>query len=229
MKRFFRGFTLAEVLISLGIVGVLASLTMPSLMVNVQKQQTGPALAKAINTLETANKLALSQTGTRRLDQIASGSDNIYFGSILSPYASLTRFTGNNNYRDYTGSAAYGVGTTTMFNTKDGITFISAQSSATAADGFTPPAQYAGRYYTVFVDTNGNGKGPNLLGKDLFVLWVDTNGDVIPFGGSAYATYRTGAQSSSWRTLCRSNTKNAPSNGAYCTAAIVENGFKVLY
>lgn len=52
-------FTLAEVLIALAIIGVIASVTLPALNANVQKQQVGPALAKAINTLENANRLLL--------------------------------------------------------------------------------------------------------------------------------------------------------------------------
>ena len=36
-----KGFTLAEVLITLGIIGVVAALTLPSLITNYRKKQTG--------------------------------------------------------------------------------------------------------------------------------------------------------------------------------------------
>ena len=41
------GFTLAEVLITLGIIGVVAALTMPTFTAKTQTAKTGPALAKA--------------------------------------------------------------------------------------------------------------------------------------------------------------------------------------
>lgn len=67
MKRLFRGFTLAEVLIVLGIIGVVAALTIPNIATSVQRNQIGPALAKAINTLESANKLILSDNQARSI------------------------------------------------------------------------------------------------------------------------------------------------------------------
>lgn len=49
MKK--NGFTLAEVLITLAIIGVVATLTLPALMSNTQEQQAVTAFKKAMNTL----------------------------------------------------------------------------------------------------------------------------------------------------------------------------------
>lgn len=49
MKK--NGFTLAEVLITLAIIGVVATLTLPSLMSNTQEQQAVTAFKKSMNTL----------------------------------------------------------------------------------------------------------------------------------------------------------------------------------
>ena len=65
-----KGFTLAEVLITLGIVGVVAALTIPAMTQNVARRQVGPALAKAINNLEMANKKALADNDARRLGEV---------------------------------------------------------------------------------------------------------------------------------------------------------------
>lgn len=48
------GFTLAEVLITLAIIGVVATMTLPSLMTNTQEQQAKTGLKKGINTLTEA-------------------------------------------------------------------------------------------------------------------------------------------------------------------------------
>ena len=53
MKK--HGFTLAEVLITLGIIGVVAALTAPALVQNAGSAQIGPKLAKAVSTFEIAN------------------------------------------------------------------------------------------------------------------------------------------------------------------------------
>ena len=52
------GFTLAEVLITLGIIGVVAALTMPALITNYQKQQTINTLKKSYSILQQAIKLS---------------------------------------------------------------------------------------------------------------------------------------------------------------------------
>ena len=51
-KRF--AFTLAEVLITLGIIGVVAALTMPTLITKYQKKATAAKLKNAYSTLQNA-------------------------------------------------------------------------------------------------------------------------------------------------------------------------------
>ena len=47
-------FTLAEVLITLGIIGVVAAMTLPSLINNTEKQERREALKKAYSVLQQA-------------------------------------------------------------------------------------------------------------------------------------------------------------------------------
>ncbi len=61
MKK--NGFTLAEVLITLAIIGVVATMTLPALMTNTQEQQAKTAYKKAINTLTEAAQLSLAING----------------------------------------------------------------------------------------------------------------------------------------------------------------------
>ena len=55
------GFTLAEVLITLGVIGIVAALTMPSLIANYQKQVTISKLKKIYSILGQQILLANSQ------------------------------------------------------------------------------------------------------------------------------------------------------------------------
>ena len=52
MRKFRKGFTLAEVLITLTIIGVVAALTAPALVNNAGFARVGPSLAKFVNTFE---------------------------------------------------------------------------------------------------------------------------------------------------------------------------------
>ena len=61
MKK--NGFTLAEVLITLAIIGVVATLTLPSLMSNTQEQQAVTAFRKAMNTLNEVAQMNAAVDG----------------------------------------------------------------------------------------------------------------------------------------------------------------------
>ncbi len=58
-----KGFTLAEVLITLGIIGVVAAMTIPTLIANTHKRQYTTALKKAISTLSNAARMSEAQFG----------------------------------------------------------------------------------------------------------------------------------------------------------------------
>lgn len=56
-------FTLAEVLITLGIIGVVAAMTIPTLIANIRSQQYRSRLKKAVSTLSQAAKMSQAQYG----------------------------------------------------------------------------------------------------------------------------------------------------------------------
>ena len=111
------GFTLAEVLITLGIIGVVAALSAPSLVQNASSAQVGPKLAKAISTFETANENLLqeaSATSIANSGATEGSGDDIQQNYIvnLSKYmkiAYLNEGEGSSKYasmiKNYNGSA----------------------------------------------------------------------------------------------------------------------------
>lgn len=58
-----KGFTLAEVLITLGIIGVVAAMTIPTLMTNVKSHQYRARFKKTVSTLSNAAKMSQAQYG----------------------------------------------------------------------------------------------------------------------------------------------------------------------
>ena len=64
MTKINYGFTLAEVLITLGIIGVVAAMTMPSLIANHQEKVTVTKVKKVYSILSQAYLIAVEEYGT---------------------------------------------------------------------------------------------------------------------------------------------------------------------
>ena len=72
------GFTLAEVLITLGIIGVIATLTLPSLMTNTAEREYATAWKKAISSLTEAVQMNMAIDNINfddLVDQSLTGDD----------------------------------------------------------------------------------------------------------------------------------------------------------
>lgn len=92
-KKIF-GFTLAEVLITLGIIGVVASLTIPVLMNSYARNSTVTRLQKVYTVLSQAIKLSEVDNGptnTWNYGAVGNGSDTrAWFNTYLAPYMKYT-------------------------------------------------------------------------------------------------------------------------------------------
>ena len=58
-----KGFTLAEVLITLAIIGVIAALTIPGVIVNTQQSEYKTGLKKAVSVLNSAIQANIANEG----------------------------------------------------------------------------------------------------------------------------------------------------------------------
>lgn len=228
MKIVKRGFTLAEVLITLSIIGVVASLALPSLSSGHVKQQAAVSLSKAFSNLINSNSIALVESGGTDLQTIAPVGSTLYYDTIKGALKTVP-VTLTKTYKTYTGDAFSDITTrSSAFATYDGITFIEGGTISTNKNS-SGLDKYNDRYYTIYVDTNGNIKGPNVLGRDLFVFYVDTKGEVIPLGGRIYNEYINEAvQNPLWETTCTKSTIHTNS-GENCAGAIIDKNFTIDY
>ena len=142
MKK--KGFTLAEVLITLAIIGVVATLTLPSLMTNTQEQQALTAFKKIMNSLNEAGQMNAAMEGFdySSADGFGETSDSIANGD--QTIAALI-----NERLQVTGSSGESFG-------KCENSFVLRDATAICLDG---EFNEGGRS-TIYVDTNGP-KGPN--------------------------------------------------------------------
>lgn len=168
----FKAFTLAEVLITLGIIGVVAALTVPTLMNNIQDRQYKSAYKKAYSALNQAVMSAIAND-----ELVDSPTTNpqpngfqTNFLTIMSKFKvtkACTSGSDNADCWDPTGEK-YGLSYSTGYPTSVANAFID-------SSGMAWTQYYSGSLRT-FVDTNGF-KKPNQWGKDRFVFSIpDSNG-----------------------------------------------------
>ncbi len=111
MKR-LKGFTLAEVLITLAIIGVVAAISIPSVISNSQQQEFKTGLRKAVSVLNSAITMNMAIDGESPYDNGA-----LYY--YLQRHMSIIKSTTALN-REYITYPAYG---NSAFYTNDGMRF----------------------------------------------------------------------------------------------------------
>ena len=129
-----KAFTLAEVLITLMIIGIVAALTIPSVISNYQQQEFKTGLKKAVSVLNEAIQTNIAQEGETPYDNIKQDFGNIKDKVSGNLYEYLKRHmnvikTGNidtcNSWRVYNGNDQCYLGGSgnRFFYTTDGMRF----------------------------------------------------------------------------------------------------------
>ena len=95
--KYLQGFTLAEVLITLGIIGIVAAMTLPSVIGNAQKEATAAEVKKFYNTINNAIVRAMVDYGDVDLwmpeRKNNTYEDNVNFlKTYILPYIKYTKY-----------------------------------------------------------------------------------------------------------------------------------------
>lgn len=140
------GFTLAEILITLGIIGTVAAMTIPTLMMNYQKQVWESKLKKIFSIATNACERMLIEENVSRVNETA------VYGEVT-----------NDNLRTYfklmqDGENVENKGFSILLP-DSGVLYLNAEDN-----GF--------RFYT---DVNGTETRPNTVGRDEFEFRLDQN------------------------------------------------------
>lgn len=187
------GFTLAEVLITLGIIGIIATMTMPALITKYQNRSYVTAMKKAYSSFAQVIKMSEIDNGEIKLWDIQENNMKFVFDEYFKPYLHVVKDCGLNkdgcwaktsglNNQTWNWLTSYGVGAGTYaFRLSDG--------TSVCLDGWgtNDSLSYLGvnnsdlsYVLSVIVDINGD-KRPNQLGKDVFVF-VLTSKSFVPAG-----------------------------------------------
>jgi len=210
MKKY--GFTLAEVLVSLAIVGVVAALTIPSLTANTANAKIGPTLAKAAAAFEQANQAMLNDLGVDSLTD-AGLIQGDSAETIGSNYANLLQ----KNLKIISKSAK---GDYFYIFTKDNVAY--AIPKLEAPTNSQDPIYKQRLTKDLKVDINGD-RGPDTAGSDVFYFSLWNDGSLRPKGGSMW----DGTGAGGWKSGCQKD--ETPTDPTTCAGHIFENNLKVLY
>ncbi|HIT91442.1 MAG TPA: type II secretion system protein [Candidatus Stercorousia faecigallinarum] len=179
-------FTLAEVLVTLGIIGVVSAMTVPSLMQNHQRKTYVTQLHKVYNELSQA--LELYQTDRNALNLKEAGLVNANnLDNFVKDYFKIVQEcdTMDNCFADEYKAMNGNVMSSAMYN-RNVKSYVLADGAA-LRPGFVQDGE---RILNIAVDINGK-KGPNISGRDIFWLMVYVNGVIDDYGSSAPLTAST--------------------------------------
>ena len=171
---------MAEVLITLGIIGVVAALTLPNLMSNYQEKQTVTRLKNTYSILSEAIRLTIMEHGN--LDDWADDSVEFFRQELTKHLKVIKTCSTYSEYvscsgMDWQDPPAYVLsnGVVIRFSRYPNDPGASIHCSGSLANG-----GYYNKCSVITVDINGRGK-PNMNAKDIFTFFVYPNG-VIPAG-----------------------------------------------
>lgn len=217
-----RGFTMAEVLITIGIIGVVAAMTLPALINNAQNKELEEGLKRSYSVLSQALDMYYAQNGERLtpgtiglhelkpvLMKYLNTVQDCGFGSSDVNQACIPN-TNSGGYTDRENLVQY-----KTYNGKQNITmaafddgqFVLNDGSLILLENNT--VLVTSRLF-ISVDLNGFHKRPNMLGHDLFMFQIDEKGKLLPMGAEGTQYY---SKTNEYYSPASTNTMN----GAGCT------------
>ena len=222
-----KGFTLAEVLITLGIIGVVAAMTLPTLIQKHQKKVSAVRLAQTYSQLSQAVLLAQKDHGEFADWDYGSSTDITNDGGYeaiatnfckryIVPYLKISKDRGwqtsfkNAGYANdiYTLSGFRAMMSQKRYYIElaNGVTLFIRQDNNGANTI---------RAMLIYADINGKTK-PNRLGHDIFLIFLTPNAGVSLMPNGRVTTRED---------LIKDCNKNG--DGLYCGAVIMLDGWEI--
>lgn len=173
-------FTLAEILITLGIIGVVVALTIPTLLANYKKKATVAKLKKVYTTLNQAYRLseaeyASSAEWANDIQEVNTENVKKYVEKYWLPYLKIIKNCSSSRDCSYPNPAK-------TLNNSEGLDIVgNDRYTLILPDGIMlaiVPFDWDGKNHVIngrqsfYVDLNG-AKAPNVIGKDVFVFTLN--------------------------------------------------------
>ena len=217
MKLFCRkmfAFTLPEILITLGIIGIIAGMTIPGLITKYQQTMTIIQLKKTFAVLQQAIRMASEDYGDCEGWEYTLPAEE-FVNRYFSPYLKSSKVTLSrdvHSYKDLKGNTHY---MNNVFMFTDGTLFSFFRYAPMQNKNF------------ILIDLNGTSK-PNRLGRDVFALAFYQN---ILTGYTQYTTMNSWSKdprNSGTSGQCNRNAAGGVFGpGSYCSTVIIFNNWTI--
>ncbi|MGN0031093.1 MAG: type II secretion system protein [Candidatus Gastranaerophilaceae bacterium] len=227
MKRFLKtGFTLAEVLITLGIIGVVAAMTIPTLAAGIQKQKIETQVKADYSVIQrTMRFMEYDDGGFYSLKDHDTAATYEWFKNNILSHLKVSHVCYNqagcwhkpNVVKDLNGAKfLYDLPAGPGLNV---ITFVHPNGSYFSLDIWDGLASLKNRFgidskvnvLLILIDVNGAVK-PNVIGKDIYIMAWTENG-LVPAGED-----RTSQE-------VRNNCLNG--DGYWCLKHVINSSWKI--
>lgn len=230
-------FTLAEVLITLGIIGVVAAMTIPLLISSYQKTQYITGLKKAYSIWNQALLQMASDSGCPGDLSCFFDSSNIQvMGDKIASYFKVIKNCSNTQTGCWPDTTSFYFDGSSPSAGHDAVAaanykFITADGSAIFLQ--SPSLNCGGTNFSltkvclavVLIDVNGLNP-PNYFGRDIFYFIIDNdNGpSFYPYGGPKQDYWKTS-------NCCDYPLTNGGLSkfGSHCSARVMEDGWVMNY
>ncbi len=215
----YTAFTIAEIIIVIGIIGIIAQITIPDLVANYQKAQTVTQLKEAYSLINQALTQSAMEQGADVSSLAAYDNDLMttesreaittnFVKTNIIPYVKINRDCGY----DRTGGCSYLSSGTWSWN------YMIHLANGTSL-GFVPNNDGT-KWQNMLISVDLNAmKNPNKMGKDIFALET--------VGGINHCRFRAEGHA---RTLLINDVNygcNKSANGIFCGALIQQDGWKI--
>lgn len=176
-KKF--AFTLSEVLVTMGIIGVISALTVPTLVNNYQRKAQALQFRKTVTDIGNAVDMLITEEGKSKFS--ATTYYNNLDGFVRDKLKTIktcskdetNKCFANENYNTINGAAGSAF-------TCEGNAYVLASSAAICMTK-------SGTSVKVNIDVNGQ-DGPNIGGRDMFIFMINSNGEITGTGNEDTCT-----------------------------------------
>lgn len=250
--RLLKSFTLSEILLTIGILGVVAMLTVPQLVIKKEKIQYMTYLKNFYTNFSSGMKKNMVKNGCMDLDCVgifkdtsnSSAWNNQIDDFIRKSFIVVKSCKKGDNSCKIDGYKTLGGGSKGSYfdnlysyETLDGMN-VAIESKGCVYNGHPDKvSKLKGVCAVIYVDTNGK-KLPNTLGKDMWFFVLANDGTLFPYGDGEYAKYVDGngwkSSASYWQntlTMCSRFSEGAVATtvGDGCGARVMEENWSINY
>ena len=232
-----KAFTLVEILLCIGIIGIVAALTVPQLVNRTNQSTLGITLAKTIeltqtgmtNIIQEANRnsedgnAVVGLSAIQKKDIGLDGEDYIMddnnYGSLLRGFFNTEDFNDYTiaNIKDYTGTDINEAISADLnafrFKKLNSAVIFQKAKNLDNAERDTIIAR-------VIIDANGVA-APNRFGEDVFLFGLTNNGTLIPAGSKQYNDFDDN--------VAVDACADTAGNGLACAARVMADKWEIKY